>query len=249
MANFKTHLLVAATVSGIASIGVTAINMASTNNVAQYFLLGVLGGLLPDIDSEQSTPSKIFFSLLSLSGAFWVTLKVLPNYSFAELTLIWLVTFTFFRYIVCEAFSRLTVHRGVFHSLLACFFFGLIVTNISFHLFQSSSLTSWLSGCFTTMGYLVHLSLDEFYSVDLMNNRFKKSFGSALKIISLNNIKASLLMIGLTISLYTISPDPHHFVLQADTMINQYSKQNKWLPKNDRWFTGLSNRLLNRTSS
>lgn len=249
MANFKTHLLVAATASGIASMGVAVMNIAPVSDLGQYFMLGVVGGLLPDIDSEQSTPTKIFFSLLSLLGAFWATLKVLPTYSFAELSLIWLGTFAFFRYIVFEAFSRLTVHRGVFHSLLASFFFGLITTNISYHLFQSSTLTSWLSGCFITMGYLIHLSLDEFYSVDLMNNRFKKSFGTALKIISLNNLKASLFMMGLTISLYTISPNPHAFISRVETMANQYSKENKWMPKNDRWFTGLPRRLLNRSAS
>jgi hypothetical protein len=249
MANFKVHVLVAATVSGMASVGVTAVGMASIENVWQYFLLGLAGGLLPDIDSEQSTPTKIFFALFSLLGAFWVTLRLLSDYSFVELILLWLVTFAFFRYIIFEAFSRLTSHRGVFHSILASFFFGLIATNISYHLLQGSTLTSWMNGCFMTMGYLVHLSLDECYSVDLMNNRFKKSFGTALKVISLKNIKASLFMMGLTISLYTVSPNPHAFILRVDTMINQYSKQSKWLPKNDQWFSGLPRRLLDSTSS
>ncbi len=249
MANFKTHLLVAATISGIASVGVIATDIVETIEVARYFPLGVAGGLLPDIDSDHSTPTKIFFALLALSGAFWAVLWGIPSYSLAELVLIWVGVFLLLRYVVFEAFSRLTVHRGVFHSILASLFFGLLTTNISYHLFHCDSLTSWMSGCFVVMGYLVHLSLDELYSVDLMNNRLKKSFGTALKLISLNNIKASILMSLLTLSLYSVCPDANPFISRVNTMIDNYSDQDKWLPKNNRWFTSLPSRLLNCTSS
>ena len=249
MANFKTHLLIAATASGMASVAIVATGLVYPFEIGRYFSLGVAGGLLPDIDSDQAIPCKIFFSLLALCGAFWAVFWALPVYSFAELGIIWIAVFLFIRYGVFEAFARLTVHRGVFHSALASVFFSLVTVNISYHLLGRSILTAWMSGYFVGMGYLVHLTLDEIYSVDLMNNRMKKSFGTALKIISINNIKASVLMILLTLSLYSISPNSTLFWTKVTITMNRYSAQSKWLPKSNKWFTGLPGRLLSCASS
>lgn len=249
MANFKTHLLIAATASGMVSVAIIATDMIAPIEVGRYFSLGVAGGLLPDIDSDQALPSKLFFSFLALCGAFWAVFWALPAYSFAELGVIWAAVFVFIRYGAFEAFARLTVHRGVFHSALASVFFSLLTINVSYYLLGHSTLTAWLSGCFIGMGYLVHLALDEIYSVDLMNNRMKKSFGTALKLISINNIKSSLLMSLLTLSLYSVSPDSNPFWIKVTTTVNQYSAQSKWLPKSNQWFTGLPGRLLSCASS
>ncbi len=249
MANFKTHLLIAAAVSGMASVAIIATDMTSAVEIGRYFPLGVAGGLLPDIDSDNSVPTKIFFSLLALCGAFLMVLWGLSSYSFAELAVIWAVVFIFIRYIVFEAFVRLTIHRGVFHSFLAGVFFSLLTVNISYYLFEDSTFVSWMSGCFIGMGYFIHLCLDEICSVDLMNDRLKKSFGSALKLISVNSIKASLLMMLLTITLYATCPDANPFWIKVTTTVNEYSAQNKWLPKRNQWFTGLPERLLSCASS
>lgn len=249
MANFKTHLLIAATVSGVASVVVIATDLVAPLEVGRYFPLGVVGGLLPDIDSDHSLPTKLFFSFLALCAAFFAVVWALPVYSLAELGVIWLGIFIFVRYFVFEAFVRLTVHRGVFHSLLATIFFGLLTVNVCYHLLESSVQGSWLSGCFVAMGYFVHLSLDEIYSVDLMNSRVKRSFGTALKLISVSNFKSSLLMMVCAISLYTTSPNPASFWVKINQTVDLYSAQDKWLPKNNRWFTGLSTRLLSCASS
>lgn len=244
MANFKTHLLIAATASGLASVAIIATDIVAPVEVGRYFSLGLAGGLLPDIDSDHSVPTKIFFNFLALSGAFGAVLWALPIYSFAELGILWLTIFFLIRYAIFEAFIRLTVHRGVFHSILAILFFGLLTVNISYHLWGSSILASWMSGCFISMGYLVHLCLDEMYSVDLMSKRLKKSFGTALKPISIKNIKASLLMMLLTMALYSTRPDINPFWTKVTNTVHQYSAQSKWLPKNNRWFSGLPGRLL-----
>ncbi len=249
MANFKTHLLIAAAASGITSVAIIATDMISPVEIGRYFPLGVAGGLLPDIDSDNAIPTKIFFSLLALYGAFLMVLWGLSSYSFAELAVIWVVVFIFIRYIVFEAFARLTIHRGVFHSFLAGAFFSLLTVNISYYLFEYSIFISWMNACFIGLGYLIHLCLDEIYSVDLMNERLKKSFGSALKLISVNSIKSSLLMMLLTITLYTSCPDVTPFWNKVSATITAYSAQNKWLPKRNQWFTGLSERLLSCASS
>lgn len=249
MANFKTHLLIAATVSGLASVAIIATGIAAPVEVGRYFSLGVTGGLLPDIDSDHSVPTQIFFNFLALSGAFGAVLWALPAYSFVELGVLWVTIFLLIRYAIFEAFIRLTVHRGVFHSMLASVFFGLLTINISYHLFGCSILTSWMSGCFISLGYLLHLCLDEFYSVDLMNRRMKKSFGTAMKPISINNMKASFLMLLLTLGLYGIRPDIKPFWIQVTTTVNRYSAESKWFPKSNQWFSGLPRRLMSYVRS
>ena len=66
---------------------------------------------------------------------------------------------------------------------------------VAWRLLQTSELQSWLLGTFMTLGYIVHLALDELYSVDFTGVRVRRSFGSALKIIDLHRLPASCLLI------------------------------------------------------
>jgi len=70
-------------------------------------------------------------------------------------------------------------------------------------------LHSWLSGLFIGFGFIVHLLLDEIYSVDLSNKRMKKSFGTALKLYSYKNMTTTALMAGCTLALAWITPQPN----------------------------------------
>lgn len=243
MANFKTHILAAATVSGGVSLAIMATEMGSAVEVGRYFILGVIGGLLPDIDSDSSLPTKIFFSFLALCCGFWAVLWVHSEYSFVELCMIWSMVFIFIRYVVFEVFTRMTVHRGVFHSCLAVVFFSLLTVNVSYQFFGLSTFVSWINGCFIGLGYLVHLCLDEINSVDLLNNRMKKSFGTALKLISVKNIKSSIVMMMLTFFLYENTPKATPVWLKVSTTFNYYSVENRWLPKTNQWFIGLPQKL------
>ena len=239
MANFKTHLLVAATVSGAVTIMALSTQLATPLQGCVYFSLGIVGGLLPDIDADNSIPIRLFFSFLAVSSAFLSVFQLLPYYSIIELFIVWVTVYLLIRYAFFEVFTHLTVHRGVFHSLLAVVFFILLTVNISLHLLTYNALISWLSGLFVGIGYLVHLSLDELFSVDLFNARFKKSFGTALKPISLKNFKSSLFMLALIIGLYQVSPD-YRSLHQGLSQLNQ---QNTWLPKDNQWFAPLPSGL------
>ena len=55
------------------------------------------------------------------------------------------------------------------------------------------------------MGYLMHLVLDEAYSVDFNNKRIKRSFGTALSLYKKNrfiNIFCYTLLLGLAVASY-----------------------------------------------
>jgi len=123
-----------------------------------------------------------------------------------SLLLIVLTTFITVRYLLFSVFKSLTVHRGVFHSILAAIFFALLTTCITYFHLQQDIVFAWLSGLFVFIGFIVHLLLDEAYSVDLSNSKIKKSFGTALKLWSYKSWPASVIMLLCTLSLYFTSP-------------------------------------------
>ena len=140
-------------------------------------------------------------------------LRALSNYCFPYAALlIGVSSFLLVRYSLLKLFNSLTVHRGVFHSLLAAGFFGLIITCISFQVLQQDSLFSWISGVFITIGFIIHLLLDEMYSVDLANKRLKRSFGTALKLYGYRSPIESLLMLFCIYYLSSFAPKTHSFL-------------------------------------
>ena len=117
-------------------------------------------------------------------------------------------TYLGIRYALLSAFDRFTSHRGIFHSVLTAIFFCLLMVCIACYLLRWDILHAWLSGLFIGFGFIVHLLLDEIYSVDLSNKRMKKSFGTALKLYSYRDITSSVLMATCTLALVWITPQP-----------------------------------------
>jgi len=234
MANFKTHISVAAALSGCLATGFLGVEVASPRDVGLYFALGTLGGILPDIDAHKSIPGRMLFSFFAMVLAFLTLFSRASVYSIAELSIVWLVTYVVVRYIIFQMFARLTVHRGIFHSILAAVFFWLLTTDIAYYVFKLSPLGSWLSGLFVFFGYLIHLILDEIYSVDLIGIKIKRSFGTALKIISTNMRSTALLFLA-TMLMFYMTPSAEKFVRTVLSFDTYKSVKVKLLPKAE-WF-------------
>ncbi|MCX7098893.1 MAG: metal-dependent hydrolase [Methylococcales bacterium] len=212
MANFNTHVTIATVASTSAALLAAKAHLITNADMAWLIFLGTLGGMLPDIDASNSRPVKLLFTLLALMGA-GVTLQVFKDNNDAyELMLIIVGTYVLIRHGMFALFNRLTVHRGVFHSLLAALFFAFFMACVSFHFLHWNALHAWLNGIFTAIGFIVHLLLDEIFSVDLLNARMKKSFGTALKLCSYDNLIASILMAICTLLLYWVAPPTLPFV-------------------------------------
>ncbi|WP_349431258.1 metal-dependent hydrolase [Methylomarinum sp. Ch1-1] len=214
MANFNTHVGVATTASTAAATTAANLGLIELIDAPWYIFIGVIGGMLPDIDADNSTPVKRLFMLLaglSSAGA-WVVFENLMAPQ--RLMLLAVVTFFVVRYPVFFLFQKLTVHRGVFHSLLAAFFFGLLTTCGSHYILGWNILQSWLNGLFLVIGFVVHLCLDELFSVDLANGRMKKSFGTAFKLFSYKNMTASVLLFISVVALFIVAP-PYSHLLQV----------------------------------
>jgi membrane-bound metal-dependent hydrolase YbcI (DUF457 family) len=194
MANFNTHLAVAAVGSGLCATVAFAGNVAPHNYLLTLTLAGTVGGILPDIDLEQTLPSRILFNALGVVTAFMVLFYFDRQYSIIELWIIWIATFLAVRYGVFTIVHERTKHRGIFHSLLAAAFFMVLTADIFARALKEPPALAWLAGLFMLIGYIIHLALDEIYSVDISGAELKKSFGTALKPIDLNSWSASALM-------------------------------------------------------
>ena len=112
---------------------------------------------------------------------------------------------------VRQIFARFTVHRGIFHSLLAGFLFMFIAAAGAAAL-GASGTTSWFLALFLGFGYCIHLLLDEIFSVDFMNITIKRSFGTAFKLFDYRNMATSALMAIAVIALFFLTPSYAEFV-------------------------------------
>ena len=234
MANFKTHVSVAAAMSGVLATGFLAAGVAAPKDVWLYFAMGTIGGILPDIDAEHSMPGRMFFSFFALVVAFLTLFSRAGVYSIVELSLLWVVTYVLVRHVVFKLFARFSVHRGVFHSLLAAAFFGFLTTSLTYHVFRLSALVAWMNGLFVGAGYMVHLMLDEIYSVDLTGARVKRSFGTALKLISAD-VKATTCLVLATIVIFFATPSAEKFVQTVLNFDTYKSIRGQLLPRAG-WF-------------
>src|SRR4029453_8474484 len=234
MANFKTHVSVAAALSGALATGFLVAGVAAPKDVWLYFAMGTVGGILPHIDADPSIPGRIFFIFFALVVAFLTLFSRAGVYSIVELSILWVVTYVVVRYVIFKLFARFSIHRGVFHSLLAAVFFGFLTTSLTYHLFRLSTLGAWMSGLFVSVGYMIHLVLDEIYSVDLTGARVKRSFGTALKFISAD-VKPTTILLFVHIFLFFTTPSAERFVHTVLNFDTYKSIKGQLLPKAG-WF-------------
>ncbi len=199
MADFNTHLGGAAITASLFAPSLTMTGLIETHHIALVWLAGLVGGLLPDLDSDSSGVLKGLFTVLGLLAAFWV-LVLFSDWVIWQLWLSMLVVYLSVRVGCMEVFKRFTVHRGAMHSVLAALLAGLSVSYGAYFGFLLPLNASWAIGMGMTLGYLTHLVLDELYAVDLSGMELKRSFGSALKLMSLRSYLTSacyLLLAGL----------------------------------------------------
>ncbi|MDN6276332.1 metal-dependent hydrolase [Psychrobacter sp.] len=181
MANFNTHLNVAFIASGTLGLTIYKAGLIGESGFLMCVALGTIGGLLPDLDSDNSTPIKIGFHVISLAFAFTLVIHWSHELNLFALFALWLAGYGFIRYVVFYVFTTMTVHRGVIHSVPYMAIMGLGLTCLSYYGLQLPLTTSWFYGLFLFSGAMVHLTLDELYSVDLTGMRVKRSSGTAMK--------------------------------------------------------------------
>ena len=157
------------------------------------FLAGVAGGLLPDLDSDTGKALAFLFSFMSVlipSLAFPRAVQIMgdsPEVVICYFTL----SYLFINYVVCSIVKKLTVHRGIMHSMP----FSVLCALTAYLLFMDSGTeVAFYAAVAVFFGCLVHLVLDELHSFSFKLGIFpylKNSSGTALKLYS-NSPSATL---------------------------------------------------------
>ncbi len=186
MASFKTHL------TGGIVVGVAAATSAfsfGSPSILQFITLsslGTMGGILPDLDSDTGRPIKLLFGLVSTLLVLVTISSLLSNGSTFTMIIVSVGL------VYCTSLSvffvgkKLTVHRGVMHSIPFAFFVGIAAAIASSSLLGEASL---LAGITSFLGVLSHLLLDELNSLGVHYGfvpYVKKSFGTAMKFTGLS---------------------------------------------------------------
>lgn len=239
MANFNTHFTVAASASAVVSGTLLSMEVVSPEQAVIAFVLGTLGGLLPDVDSAHSTSIKVGFNVLSLLMTIMLIFVKSSTYSIVEMLIVATMTFSAIRYGFLELFRKISKHRGMFHTIPVALMWGIVVAILMQYFFGLNSLVSWVYGFMITFGYFVHLILDETYSVDLGNRRMKKSAGTALKFGMFKNrkeqIHTAIIYIAIPLLLF-VAPN-------TDLIVNALFSADAWqnfkdvvFPYDGQWF-------------
>ncbi len=181
MAGFKTHITVSTLIGvGYGGAAYALYDVPLPTCILAGGLCGV-SGMLPDIDSGPGVPLR---ESLAFGAAVVSTMLVDRlqqfNLSMETIILAAAAVYLLVRFGAGELLERLTVHRGMFHSLPAAVIFG----ELAFLLASGTVEMRCYKAGAVTLGYLVHLVLDEIYSLEWRYGlpRLKKSAGTAVKL-------------------------------------------------------------------
>ena len=181
MAGFKTHI----TTSCVLGVGYTGAGLAMGIPTESALIAGGLcgiGGMLPDIDSDSGIPFRESMGFLAAI----VPVLMLDRFhqlgfNYDQIVLATSGLYLFVRFGIARMLAKYTVHRGMFHSLPAAALFAGVV----FLLSEAGNLQlRYFRAGGVLLGVMSHLMLDEIYSIEWHRGRwrFKKSFGTAIKL-------------------------------------------------------------------
>lgn len=184
MASFQQHV----TFSSLLGIGYGAgVYLGLEFSPVQSALAGCLaavGGMLPDLDAPNGKPGQEIFALTAAVAPLVLIGRVLQWSglpSDPETIMLLLVgLYISIRYGLAFLIHKVSVHRGMFHSIPAMLIAGELVYLGYPH---QQPLTKLMMAGAVTLGFFSHLLLDEIYSVEWKSAlpSLKKSSGTAIK--------------------------------------------------------------------
>ena len=183
MASFREHIAFSSLLGvGYGAAATMLFEFTPQESILAGFLAG-FGGMLPDLDSPTGKPGQEIFALtaavspLVLIGhaLYWTGLP--PD---TETVILLMIAIYFsVRYGLAWLVNKMSVHRGMFHSIPAM----LISAEIAYLAYPSDRpIVKLLMGTGIALGFFSHLFLDEVYSIKWGPiPQLKKSFGTAIK--------------------------------------------------------------------
>jgi membrane-bound metal-dependent hydrolase YbcI (DUF457 family) len=184
MAAFREHV----TFSSILGIGYSIAMKSLGWDPGEALLAGGmcgLAGMLPDLDSDSGKPIREVFGLLATVASLFMLHRLSrTDLAPADRILLAAGAYLFVRFGVSWLFGKLTVHRGMWHSIPAAAFVAEVTFLASADAMGNVGAIVLCGGVF--IGFMSHLVLDEIYSVNHNGvvPRLKTSAGTALKLFS-----------------------------------------------------------------
>ena len=206
MASFAQHVNTAVVISGVAIAPLYSSSLIDINQALALLFFGLIGGIVPDIDLENSKPIQITSSILSIFIPLLAILVLLESLSIYKMLLIWCISASILHFIIFKILLNLTIHRGVIHSIPMGLVFGYLLYIVFQQFLHYEELFSLLCGIFLFMGFMIHLLLDELISLNALGMSFKKSLGTALKFYDKNNILGTVLLYIIIVVLFILHP-------------------------------------------
>lgn len=221
MPGYNTHITWSATVGvGLACVAKFFLGVSLPQAVFGGALC-TLGGVLPDIDSDQSRAYQRSITTISGTCALLLASR-LRDFNLESEGVVTICATVYFSivYIIGKVIEKLTVHRGMCHSVP----FAIITGEIIFILSSGNTNIRLFKASAIILGVLIHLILDEIFSVDIGRNtktysdkynsdekmsgykngnskqkrskiqivHIKNSFGTALKFIDYKHMKSTI---------------------------------------------------------
>lgn len=201
MADFRTHAAFGVALGAILLIVAGALGLASgPGTLVSAFLVAALGAMAPDLDSDSGVPFHVTFGALSIvSGGFVFSSFLSDGRTLLFSAGVAIGAALLVRIVGGRLFRKWTRHRGMAHSLPAALLAGLLAFSVAGRLAWGDA-DAFLLGIAASVGYLIHLVLDEVYAaVDFEGKRFRPSraLGSALKLFSSSALANSIAYLGI----------------------------------------------------
>lgn len=185
MASFRGHLAFSASLGAVYG-GLLSWQLgADWGTAALSAGLTAVGGMMPDLDSDSGIPVREMFGLAAVFGPLLFLRRLVYDFELSseQILVVLGVLFIGIRYGLSHLFKRITVHRGMFHSIPAMLIAGLM-TFLAYH--HNDLRPRLMLSVGVAIGFFSHLLLDELYSVDFrgLTPKLNKYAGSALKFAS-----------------------------------------------------------------
>ena len=185
MGNYRQHIGFAGALGVFYAWGAFVLYGISWIYGSVAALLVTLGGLLPDLDHPIGVQLKGFTGILGVlaAAAVWRHLAASDDSALPFEVHLWAVVIAYMlvRHGLRRVLSRLMVHRGINHSIPTAVVWACLT-----YLYYPSHhhRIRLMMAAAVALGFLSHLVLDEYCSVDLVGAKVNRAFGSALKLWS-----------------------------------------------------------------
>jgi len=165
-------------------------------------IAGGVGGLLPDLDSDTGKPLAFMFHFISV---------LIPSLLFPYASRLWgtspefvvswfSIAYILIRYVGCALVKKLTIHRGIMHSVP----FAVLCAELGYLFFlPSGQPMAILCGGAIFAGCMIHLLMDELNSFTLKFGFIpvlRRSTGTAMKLRS-DSLAATFFVYGWIVAL------------------------------------------------